>query len=205
MGFYSDHIEPTLVSCACSAGVIKKERSKIVPVAEGRVLEVGFGSGHNIPFYDAAKIDHLYALEPSAGMRRKAAKNLEHIPFSMEWLDLPGEQIPLEDNSVDSVLVTFTLCTIPEVAQALDGMRRVLKPSGKLVFLEHGIAPDAGVRKWQDRLNGVWGKIGGGCNLNRDPKGLVEAAGFEIQQLSAKYLKNTPKFAGYVSAGVAVR
>ncbi len=126
MGFYSDHIVPSLVSCACGMKAIRREREQIVHEAEGRVLEIGFGSGLNAPFYDRGKITHLYALEPSAPMRRRALKRIADLPFALEWLDLPGEEIPLSDDSVDSVLVTYTLCTIPDVEAALAGMRRVL-------------------------------------------------------------------------------
>ncbi|MEL7489262.1 MAG: class I SAM-dependent methyltransferase [Pseudomonadota bacterium] len=203
MGFYGDHIEPALVSFACGQKLFQRERAVIVPEAEGRVLEVGFGSGHNMPFYDRSKVTRLFALEPSAAMRRRAAGKIEDLPFEFEWLDLPGEEIPLDDKSVDTVLVTFTLCTIPDVQKALIGMNRVLKPGGKLVFLEHGRAPDESVRRWQNRLNGVWGKLGGGCHLNRDPSKLVEEAHFKLDHVSSKYLRGAPRFAGFVTAGVA--
>lgn len=203
MGFYDDHIAPGLVSFACGQRLFQRERAAIVPEAEGRVLEVGFGSGHNMPFYDQSKVTHLFALEPSQPMRQRAATVVRGAPFSFEWLDLPGEDIPLDDKSVDTVLVTFTLCTIPDVHKALTNMHRVLKPGGKLVFLEHGLAPDESVRRWQNRLNGVWGKLGGGCHLNREPKRMVEDAAFRLGATSSKYLRGAPKFAGYVTAGVA--
>lgn len=203
MGFYDDHICPILVDFACGTKPIKRERAKIVGAATGRVLEIGFGSGRNAPFYNAAAIDHLFALEPSAAMRRRAAKRMAGLPFPIDYLDLPGEEIPLDDASVDTVLVTYTLCTIPDVGGALSGMRRVLKPGGKLVFLEHGLAPDPGVRRWQNRLNGVWRPLAGGCNLNRDPASLIREAGFRIERCDAHYARKTPKFAGFMTAGVA--
>lgn len=203
MGFYGDHIEPALVDFACGMKAIRRERAAIVPRASGAVLEVGFGSGHNAPFYDAGAITRLYALEPSAAMRRKAARRIEGLPFPIEWLDLPGEEIPLDAGAVDTVLVTFTLCTIPDAARALAGMRRVLKPDGRLIFLEHGRAPDPGVAKWQDRLNGAWGRLAGGCHLNRNPSQLIEKAGFYIKSIERHYAKGAPKFSGYISAGVA--
>ncbi len=205
MGFYSNHIEPRLASAACGMKGIARERAKIVPEARGSVLEIGFGSGHNAPFYDHAKISHLYALEPNAGWRKLGAKRFNDLPFPVEWLELPGEEIPLADESVDTVLVTFALCTIPGVEKALTGMHRVLKPGGRLVFLEHGAAPDKRVRAWQDRLNGVWGAIGGGCNLNRHPDSLIGKAGFQIDKIEAGYIRGAPKFAGFISAGVASR
>lgn len=203
MGIYSDHIEPALVSFACSMPAISRERAAIVPEASGVVLEVGFGSGHNSGFYDRSKITHLFALEPSPAMRRKAARRIGALPFPLDWIDLTAEEIPLGARSVDTVLVTYTLCTIPDVARALAGMKRVLKTGGKLVFLEHGAAPDPGIRKWQDRLNPVWGKLGGGCNLNRDPLALIRSAGFEIERSENHYAKGAPKFAGYMYRGVA--
>ncbi|MBB5517535.1 class I SAM-dependent methyltransferase [Amphiplicatus metriothermophilus] len=204
MGFYRDHIEPALVDFACGLKPVRRERAAIAPLARGRVLEVGFGSGRNAPYYDRSAITRLFALEPSEAMRRKAARRIADLPFPVEWLDLPGEEIPLDDASVDTVLVTYTLCTIPDVARALAGMRRVLKPGGRLAFLEHGRAPDPGVARWQDRLNGVWGRLAGGCNLNRDPVALIERAGFRIERADRHYARGAPRFAGYMSAGLAV-
>lgn len=183
---------------------IARERATIVPEASGVVLEVGFGSGHNAKFYDRSRIERLFALEPSAAMRKKAAKRIRDLPFALDWLDLRAEEIPLDARSVDTVLVTYTLCTIPDVARALSGMKRVLKPGGKLVFLEHGAAPDPGVRRWQDRLNPLWGKLGGGCNLNRDPIALIRDAGFEVVRSDSHYASGAPKFSGYMSQGVAI-
>jgi len=203
MNPYRRYVEPALVSLACSAKPVAKQREKIVPLAKGDVLEVGFGSGHNLPYYDAEKVTRLYALEPSMEMRKRAAKRAAAFPMAIDYLDLPGEEIPLDAASVDTVLVTYTLCTIPDVLKALGGMRRVLKPGGELLFCEHGRAPDPGVAKWQDRLNGVWGMIGGGCNLNRDVPAILQNAGFQPQRLEQMYLPSTPKFAGYNYWGVA--
>lgn len=203
MGLYANHIEPRLVDFACGTKPISRERAKIVPMAEGRVLEIGFGSGHNAPYYNRAAITHLFALEPSKMMRQLATGKIPDLPFPLEWLDLPGEQIPLDKNSVDTVLVTFSLCTIPDVNLALDGMARVLKPGGKLVFLEHGAAPDPGIAKWQDRVNGFWGCLAGGCHLNREPVSLIEKAGFNIDRVDRHYVPKMPKIAGFVSSGVA--
>lgn len=203
MGFYSDHVEPAIVSFACSLPAISKERAQIVPEASGVVLEVGFGSGHNARFYDGSRITHLFALEPSAAMRRKAHKKIGALPFALDWIDLKAEEIPLDSGSVDTVLVTYTLCTIPDVGRALSGMKRVLKPGGRLLFLEHGAAPDPGVRRWQDRLNPLWGRLSGGCNLNRDPVSLIREAGFAIDYADCGYAVGAPKFAGFMYRGVA--
>lgn len=203
MNFYQRHIEPALVNLACSTKPIRKQREKIVPRAHGTVLEVGFGSGHNLPFYAADKVTRLYALEPSMEMRARAEKRLRQSPLDVEMLDLPGEQIPIADGSVDSILITYTMCTIPDVAKAVGEMRRVLKPGGEMFFCEHGLAPDAGVAKWQNRLNGVWGALGGGCNLNRDIPALIRAGGFTIDGLEEMYLPGAPKFASYNYWGAA--
>lgn len=181
MSWYDDRILPHIINYACSASPNQKQRQKIVPQASGEVLEIGFGSGLNVPFYDSSKITKIWALEPSAGMRRKAEPAVSGTDLDIEFIDLPGEQIPLADHSIDTVLITYTLCTIPDTRAALLGMRRVLKPGGRLLFCEHGKAPDEKVRRWQDRLNPVWGKISGGCHLNRDIPELIKAAGFDIK------------------------
>ena len=180
MGFYENRILPHLLDKACGAPPIAKQREKVVPQASGRVLEIGMGSGLNIPFYDPSHVEFVWGLEPSDGMRRKAAPRLEKAPFEIKWLDLPGEEIPLEDNSADTVLLTYTLCTIPDFSKALAGMRRVLKPSGRLLFSEHGAAPDDDVRKWQDRLNPIWKKLAGGCHINRQIPAAIEDMGVQV-------------------------
>lgn len=202
MGFYENHCLPHLINCACGLKAFTRQRSLVVPQARGRVLEVGFGSGLNLPFYDPAKVELVWALEPSEGMRHRARGNIDNSPLEVHWLDLPGEEIPLEDNSVDTVLLTYTLCTIPDWRRALEGMRRVLKPGGALIFSEHGSAPDAGVRKWQDRLNPYWGRAFGGCNLNRPIPRLIEESGFGIQSMESGYILSL-KFAGFNYWGVA--
>lgn len=203
MGLYANHIEPRLVDFACSSKLIAALRKKITPLATGRVLEVGFGSGHNLPFLSADRIEHLWALEPSAKMRVRAKQRLAAAKFPIEFLDLPGEAIPLDNGSVDTVLITFTMCTIPDVRAALQGMRRVLKPGGRLLFCEHGRAPDARVERWQSRLNGIWGRLAGGCQLDRDIPGIIREAGFEMQHLEAAYLDRAPRFLGYNYCGIA--
>ena len=165
MGFYDRHVLPHVIGFACGAKPIRKQREKVVPLVEGRVLEVGMGSGLNLPYYDVDRVSHVWGLEPSEGMRRRAQQNLSRSAVAVEWLDLPGEEIPLPDDSADSVLLTFTLCTIPDFAAALAQMRRVLKPGGRLVFCEHGAAPEASVRRWQDRINPLWKSLAGGSRF----------------------------------------
>jgi ubiquinone/menaquinone biosynthesis C-methylase UbiE len=188
MTWYEERVLPSLINLACSVKPARKQREKIVPRATGDVLEIGFGSGLNLPYYDRRKVRRVWGLEPSAGMRRLARKAIARHALEVELIDLPGEEIPLDDDSVDTVLVTYTLCTIPEVAEALRGMRRVLKPRGRLLFCEHGKAPDSNVRKWQDRLNPAWKKIAGGCNMNREIVAHLEEAGFLIEDDNRMYL-----------------
>ncbi len=205
MGFYDTYCLPSIINLACATKPIRKQREKVVPLAQGRVLEVGMGSALNLPFYDAAKVEFIWGLEPSHGMRKKAEKNLAASPLEVKWLELDAEQIPLDDKSVDTVVLTYTLCTIPDWHAALRQMRRVLKPGGKLIFTEHGKAPDSSVARWQDRLNPVWKKLCGGCNLNRPMPQLVAEGGFRVDELNSMYLPSTPRIAGYHYWGVASR
>ncbi len=203
MRFYDRHILPRVLNWTCGSEPIQQQRKKVVPLAEGRVLEIGIGSGLNLPFYDAGKIEHIVGLDPAEEMLRYARRRSENLPFTVEYLTLDGEQIPLDRESVDTVLVTYTLCTIPDVVSALEGMRRVLKRSGRLIFCEHGRAPDEGVQRWQHRLNPIWRRIGGGCNLDRNIPALVEKSGFSIDNLNSAYLPKTPRFAGFNYWGTA--
>jgi len=188
MSFYEERILPHVITKLCSSSPNQKQRQKIVPLAEGRVLEIGFGSGLNVPFYDAGKVQKIWGLEPSPGMRAKAKPVVDASPIEIEFIDLPGEEIPLDADSVDTVLVTYTLCTIPDTIAALEGMRRVLKPGGRLLYCEHGRAPDENVRKWQNRINPSWRKVAGGCNMNRDIPAVLEAGGFRVQSDERMYI-----------------
>jgi len=205
MGFYERYLLPPLLSAAMGAKPITYQRKKVVPQAEGRVLEIGFGAGHNLPFYDSAKVSHIWALEPSREMRVRAAERVSQSPIHLEFLDLPGEQIPLEAEEADTILITYTLCTIPDVARALGEMRRVLKPQGRMIFCEHGEAPDAGVKRWQDRITPVWKKIGGGCHLARPIPKLIRDSGFRVVDMDTMYLPGTPHFAGFNYWGSAAK
>ncbi|MBW2211247.1 MAG: class I SAM-dependent methyltransferase [Deltaproteobacteria bacterium] len=167
------------------------------------VLEIGVGSGLNLSFYDTAKVRKVWGLEPSEGMRRLARKKLVGSALEVEMIDLPGEEIPLDTNSVDTVVVTYTLCTIPDAQRALRGMQRVLRPGGKLLFCEHGVAPDDSVRRWQTRLNPTWNRFSGGCNVNRDIPELLESSGFRIIVDERMYIPGA-KFLSYNYWGSAV-
>lgn len=188
MGFYDKHVLPKLLNLACGVKPVRMQRQKVVPNAAGRILEIGIGSGLNLPFYDAGKVDKLWGLEPSDEMTAYARKRVREVPFEVEFIGLPGEEIPLEDHSVDNVVVTYTLCTIPDAVAALEQMRRVLRPGGRLLFCEHGEAPDESVRRWQERLNPMWRKIAGGCNLNRKIPELIESGGFRITDIDTMYI-----------------
>ena len=203
MNLYERFLLPAFVTGACSCSPIDKQRHKIVPAAEGVVLELGFGAGLNLPHYDASKVRKLYALEPSPGMVKRARDRVLSAPFDVEILTETAEHMPLGPQSVDTVLVTYSLCTIPGAVSALERARRALKPTGRLLFCEHGLSPDQGVQRWQKRIEPVWKVIGGGCHLSRDIPALIEAAGFRIDELDTMYLPKTPKWAGYNYWGAA--
>ncbi len=197
MGIYDQYILPHLINSTCSVKPIRYQRKKVVPSAKGRVLEIGFGSGLNLPYYNPDKVEFVWGLEPSKGMRKKAQAAVAAASFKVKWLDLPGEEIPLESNSVDTIVLTYTLCTIPDAVKALEQMKRVLKQGGELLFSEHGVAPDEAVKKWQARINPVWKIIGGGCNINRPIPKLIEEGGFKVSSLETMYLPSTPKWVGF--------
>lgn len=188
MGLYSRYILPRVVHFTCGLKPSMRQREKVVPRARGRVLEIGIGSGLNLPYYDSAKVSKLWGLDPSPEMTQMAKRTADSLPFEVEFIGLPGDEIPLGDQSVDTVVVTYTLCTIPDTMPALRQMNRVLRPGGELIFCEHGAAPDASVRRWQDRLNPIWKRLGGGCNLNRPIPTLIEAGGFRIKSLDTMYI-----------------
>jgi len=202
MGVYDTYVLPHLIGLACGSGDIAKQRRKVVPSASGRVLEVGMGPGLNLAFYDRSKVEMVWGLEPSEGMRRKAAPVLEASDLDVRWLDVSGEEIPLDDHSVDTVVLTYTLCTIAGWEQALGQMRRVLKPGGRLLFSEHGEAPDDGVRRWQHRIDPVWTRLAGGCHITRPIPMMIESTGFEFIDIESAYLPGA-KFAAYHSWGTA--
>ncbi len=203
MPFYEEVVLPRILSLTCSAKPFGELRKKLIPLATGKVLEVGMGAGANLAFYDAEKVDFVWELEPSEGMRKAAKKNIEQSPVEVKWLNLPGEKIPLEDCSVDTVVLTYTLCSIEDWGLALKQMHRVLKPEGKLLFCEHGTAPDSNVQKWQNRLTPGWKKIMGGCHLNRPIPAGLEEAGFVIDKIESLYMEKFPRFVGYTYYGQA--
>jgi SAM-dependent methyltransferase len=205
MGFYDGYVLPRFINCACASKPIMKQRQKVVPLASGTVLEIGIGTGLNLSHYDASRVDRLIGLDPSEASWALAGARAENLGFDVEFIGLPSEQIPLDDASVDTVVVTFSLCTIPDPIAALQGMARVLRKGGSLIFCEHGRAPDTNVQKWQDRINPIWRRLAGGCHLNRDIPALLSSGGFEVSALEAGYLPGTPRIAGYNYWGSARR
>jgi ubiquinone/menaquinone biosynthesis C-methylase UbiE len=188
MGLYAKYILPKATHFLCNAKPIRRQREKVVPLAEGRVLEVGIGSGLNLPFYAAGKVQHVWGLDPSKESWALAQQAGVPVEFDVEFVEATADEIPLDDGSADSVLVTYTLCSIRETLPALGEMRRVLKQSGQLIFCEHGSAPDKAVQRWQNRLNPIWKRLSGGCNLNLPIPSLLKQAGFRIQAMDTMYI-----------------
>ena len=196
MNFYDERILPHVINCTCGMKAIERQRGKVVPLAKGEVLEIGMGSGLNLKYYNPDKVSKVWGLEPSLGMQRKAEKNLNESPVPVEWLVAGCEAVPLPDDSIDTVMLTYVLCTIPDWETALKEIRRVLKPTGTLFFCEHGEAPEPNVRKWQNRINPMWKKIAGGCNLNRPIPKMLTDGGFSIDDLQQHHIPG-PKIATY--------
>ena len=187
-GWYDRHLLPYLIDFACGIKPVRRQRRKVVPLARGRVLEIGIGTGLNLEHYDRSRLTQLIGLDPSAEMHRLARKRMARAGLDVELVTLSAERIPYENASFDTVLVTYALCTIPDAVAALREMRRVLKPGGQLIFCEHGRAPDESVRRWQDRLTPLWSKFAGGCHLNRDIPALLAEAGFRSDDTQTMYL-----------------
>jgi len=202
LGLYDKYILPKFLNCACGSKPINYQRQKVVPLAKGKVLDIGIGSGLNIPFYNSDKIDKVIGIDPSHELIELAKELANDSKASIELVIGSAESIPYPDNFFDTVLVTYTMCTISNVAIANKEMWRVLKDDGRLIFCEHGLAPDKKISKWQNRIDPVWGKIAGGCHLNRDIQQLITDAGFSFESLDKMYIPSTPKFAGYNYWGI---
>lgn len=201
MGFYSRYVLPWLIDTACSNKDVAKLRGQVVLAAEGIVLEVGIGSALNLPYY-STRLKQLYGIDSSPELLKIARQRIEGAPFPVTLLSQTAEKIPLADHSVDTVVMTFALCSIAGDQAALQEMRRVLKPGGRLLYLEHGLAAEPNVRSWQNRLTPLWRHIGGGCCLNKKIDALISGAGFEIVELRNFYLPG-PKPMTYVYRGIA--
>ena len=202
MSFYAKFVLPRVIDLAMRREDTARLRSEWIPQARGEVLEVGIGSGLNLPFY-STQVRHIYGVDPSLELQKMALKRLPAGPLKVEFLAQSAEaELPLADASVDTVVITWTLCSIPNAPNALRQMKRVLKADGRLVFLEHGRAPDPRVAAWQDRITPLWKRVGGGCHLNRKIDELIEAAGFQITELSTFYLPG-PRPVTYTYRGLA--
>jgi ubiquinone/menaquinone biosynthesis C-methylase UbiE len=202
VGFYGDRVLPHLINVVMDTKQTRIIRKRVCSGLNGDVLEIGFGTGHNLPFLSPA-VSRLRAVEPSGVGVRLAGKRIDESPIEVELVGLDGQRLPLDDDSVDAVLCTWTLCTIPDPVSAIAEVRRVMRPGGELHFVEHGRAPDAGVRRWQQRLNGFQQRVAGGCNLNRDIPAIIEAGGLEITTLDTYYGKGEPKPYAAMYEGVA--
>ncbi len=202
MSFYRRHVLPHLIDWAMSSADTARVRAQVIPRAQGVTLEIGIGSGLNLPFYSGG-VTRLYGVDPSAELHAMARKRAEAVSRPLElFLQSAEERLPLEAGSVDTVVCSWSLCSIPDPLRALREARRVLRPSGDLLFVEHGRAPAGGVRAWQDRLNPLWKRFTGGCNMNRPTDELIRAAGFEIAELEQAFLPG-PKLLTYTYRGRA--
>jgi ubiquinone/menaquinone biosynthesis C-methylase UbiE len=203
MGLYGDHVLPRIVNVACAMKAARPQRQRVCSGLHGEVVELGFGSGLNVPFYPSA-VTRVAAIEPADVGWQLARGRVEASPVPVERSGLDGQRLPFADASFDTALSTWTMCTIPDVEAALHEVRRVLRPGGTLHFVEHGLAPDEGVRRWQHRLEPVQKRLFGGCHLTRPMRDLITGAGFEITELDVYYEEGAPKVLGANSLGVAV-
>ncbi len=202
MGFYNRFILPHVIELTMRQKNFVPFRERVVGAARGRVLEIGIGSGLNLASYSLG-VEEVYAVDPSTELLAKASHRLITARIPVKLVEGSSEKLPFDDRSFDTVVMTFTLCSIPDVALAVREMRRVLRPKGELLFVEHGQAPDPAVVRWQDWLTPAWKRLGGGCHLNRKIDDLIKAGGFRIERLSTDYLKSAPRPFSYIYEGSA--
>ena len=203
--WYDEHVVPRFIKCACSSPAIMKVRDKVVPLASGAVFELGCGGGINQQYYNSARVTSYAGMDPSAKGLEYARAAAQAQGRSADIRAGVGEAIPYGDASFDCVVCTFTLCSVDDPGQTLREMRRVLKPGGRLLYAEHGRAPDRKVAKWQDRIEPVWKRLAGGCHLTRPVGSSIAAGAFAVNQLGARYAPKTPRWAGWIEWGEAVK
>jgi len=204
LGFYHHYIFPRVLDLAMSSRMLHQPRERTLAPARGRILEIGFGTGRNLTHYPPT-VKRIEAIDPDPDLDQLSLPRIAHASIGVDFHHLNAEHLPFEDSRFDTVVSTFTLCSIPDVVHALGEVRRILKPGGHFLFLEHGRSPDAKVARWQDRLNRAWMPLAGGCHLNRPVRTLIEDAGLEIGPAQTYYLKRAPKFVGFLTEGVARR
>ena len=203
MNFYQKHILPKLLNVTCSLSDIEQERQHWIPKARGHVLEIGIGSGLNIPFYDKSKVSKVWGLDPSQELLNIASTVAKESVIDIELLNRSAANIPIPNHSMDYVVMTYTMCSISNITVVLREIKRVLKNNGTLLFCEHGKAPDSFIYKWQTILSPLWATLFGGCHLNKDILAILNTADFKVTQLKKGYLPKTPRIAGYNYAGLA--
>lgn len=203
MSFYDRHVVPRLICLACASPAIMGQRAKVVPLAEGRVLELGVGGGLNLRFYDPVRVSSVTGVDPSEGLRARALSAQSPPGLEVRIETGVAERLPFDDWSFDTVVCTFTLCSVHDHAASIGEARRVLKPGGRLLFCEHGLAPDAGVARWQRRVEPLWRPIAGGCRLTRPIGSALAAAGFALEHVEQGYLSGAPKILGWNEWGCA--
>ena len=204
MSLYENYFLPRLLDFCCGMEGFQNKRSQIVPMAHGRVLEIGIGSGLNFEHYNFDKIDEIVGVDPAVSSIAIARSRSSQYNSKISFIESSAESIALESASFDCVVVGYSLCTIPEPLEALAEARRLMKPNGSLLFMEHGLAPEQNIQKWQHRLTPGWKKIAGGCNLNRDIADLISASGFQFKSLKKKYIKG-PKILSFQYYGEAIK
>ena len=202
-GWWDRHVMPRLIGCACTQPAVMRDRAKVVPRASGDILELGCGGGTNLQFYDWSRVNSLSGVDPSPELLGRAQDALLRSGRSANFANGIAEALPFENSSFDSVVTTFTLCSVQDPTAALSEVRRVLRPGGRLIFLEHGKAPDPAAANWQNRIEPVWKHIAGGCHLTRPVTGAISDAGFVCDAPQGHYMKRTPKWLGWVEWGEA--
>lgn len=188
MGFYSEHLLPKIVHCACAREPVKQQRKTLIPKASGVVLDVGVGSGLNMPYYDNLRVKKVIGIDPHAQLLKKAFEICRTLPLDCELIKSSIEDLVLADKSIDTIVSTYTLCSVSDIEKAFAKFKKILKPGGTLLFSEHGLSPDPAISQWQNRLTPFWEKITGGCQLNRHIPTMIETGGFHIQSLKSDYL-----------------